>query len=260
MTVALPLAVITGGSSGIGLALARLLVARGYRLVLAARGEERLRSVVEELGETVTGVVCDVTDEVAVRRLAEAVARHGDRLDLLVGNAGIPGRVGVLDADAEAAGRVMDVNYLGLVRVTQALWPALERASGRVVNVVSVAGTVTVPDSAPYAASKHAALAYSRGLAAAGHRSGVRVLTVNPGPVSTAGFPQSELLRSRLLRRAVLTDTACAEAILSAFDRGRTEVAIPRAWRLVGVLAAVAPTTVARVSGAVWKPQRASDR
>lgn len=253
-----PLAVITGGSSGIGLAVARLLAARGYRLVLAARGEERLRSAVAGLDGDVRGVVADVRDDASVGALAEEVAFLGGRLALLVSCAGIPGRAGVLDADVATAGGVIDVNYLGLVRVTQALWPSLERAAGRVVNVVSVAGTVTVPGSAPYAASKHAALAYSRALAAAGRRGGVRVLTVNPGPVSTPGFPQTALQRSRLLRRFVLTDVGCAEAILTALDAGRTEVTIPRAWRLVSVVAAVAPSTVARISGAVWNPERAS--
>jgi short-subunit dehydrogenase len=251
-----PLAVITGGSSGIGLAVARLLVGRGYRIVLAARDPERLRTAVAALGSDVRGIACDVTDDASVGALAEEVAALGGRLDLLVGSAGIPGRSGVLDADVATASRVIEVNYLGLVRVTQALWPALERAAGRVVNVVSVAGTVTVPGSAPYAASKHAALAYSRALAAAGRRTGVRVLTVNPGPVSTPGFPQTALQRSFLLRPFVLTDDACARAILTALDAGRTEVTIPRAWRLVSVVAAMAPTTVARISGAIWKPER----
>ncbi len=258
-----PLAVITGGSSGIGLALARILGRRGYRLVLVGRSEDRLRQAIAGLTQVagdVRGVACDVTDDESVRGLAGEVAAISDRLDLLVECAGVAGRAGVLEADVETARRVIDVNYLGLVRITRAFWPALERASGRVVNVVSVAGTVTVPGSAPYAASKHAALAYSRALAAAGRKSGVRVLTVNPGPVSTPGFPQSSLLRSPLLRRVVLTDDACARAILNAYDHDRTEVTIPRAWRAVGVVAALAPTTVARISGAVWKPGRESAR
>ena len=251
-----PLAVITGGSSGIGLALARGLLVRDYRIILAARGEERLQAAARSLGGDVQTVVCNVAEEDSVAALARTVERHGGGLDLLVGNAGIPRGAGVLSADAATAARVMDVNYIGLVRVTHALWPALEQRRGRVINVVSIAGTVTAPGSAPYAASKHAALAFSRALAAAGRASGVRVLTVNPGPVATAGFPQSRLLRSRLLRRFVLTDEACARSILLAFDRRRTEVTVPRIWRAVGVLAALAPTTVVRISGRTWKPDR----
>src|SRR5262249_31141431 len=197
-----PRAVITGGSSGIGLALAHRLATRQWRLALVARGEERLHAAAASLPVETSAHVCDVGDPDAVAALAaDLLELGGGRVDLLVCNAGIPGRSGALDVDPAVARSVMDVNYHGMVGLTRALWPALVAARGGVVNVCSVAGTVALARSAPYSASKHAALAWSRALAAAAPAAGVRVLTVNPGPVPTPGFPQADLLAHRLGRR-----------------------------------------------------------
>ena len=242
-----PFAVISGGSSGIGLALARRLAARGYDLALIARGEDRLRSAAAALGGTIEVHVVDVGDPAAIDRVATAILARHPTIDLLVCNAGIPGRSGVLDVDPARARAVMDVNYHGMVGLTRALWPALMVSGGRVVNVCSVAGTVAIGASAPYTASKHAALAWSRALAGAAGRSGVRVLTVNPGPVATEGFPQTRLLERRQARRLVISADRCADAIVTALDRRRTEIFVPGWWRIVGVLQAIAPATVARL-------------
>ena len=251
-----PFALVTGASSGIGLALARRLVRRGFEVELWARGAERLEGAIEGLGGAaagVTGRLCDVADPAAVAEAAAAVLRDHPAVALLVGNAGVPGRRSVLETDVASARRVMDVNYLGLVAVTHALWPGLVAGGGQVVNVCSVAGTVALTKSAPYAASKHAALAWSRSLAAAAPRAGVHVLTVNPGPVATAGFPQAALVAHPVLRRLVLSDEACAEAVLRALDARRTEIFVPAWWRVVGVLQALAPTLVARVAARAYR-------
>jgi len=247
-STARPLAIVTGGSSGIGLALARRLRERGWRLVLVARGADRLAAAVEGLGGEdggVRGAVCDIGDDDAVVALVDDLRARAERPDLLVCNAGVPARRSALTVDVATARAVIEVNYLGLVRVTRALWPDLVAAGGRVVNVVSVAGTVAVPGSAPYSASKHAALAWSRSLAALGPASGVHVLTVNPGPVATAGFPQTKLVGRRLARHLVITDDRCADAILHALDHGRRETFIPQWWRAVA-MASRLPTAVAR--------------
>jgi short-subunit dehydrogenase len=245
-----PLAVITGGSSGIGLALARRLVQRGYEVVLIARGEERLAAAVESLGTGAEGITADVGAPGAGERIAAALRERGRTgIDLLVCNAGIPGRTGALTVDEATARAVIEVNYLGMLGVTRALWPELRAARGRVVNVVSVAGTVALPAAAPYAASKHAALAWSRALAAAARRDGIRVLTVNPGPVATAGFPQTQVLRDRRMRWSVITAETCADAIVRGLDRDRTEIFVPAWWRAAAILQALAPATTARVAG-----------
>ncbi len=247
-----PLAVVTGGSSGIGLAVAARLRARGFRLVLVGRDAARLAAARAELGAAgVETVELDVADAAAVAAFAAALLAREPRLALLVANAGIPGRQGALDATPEVARHVMAVNYLGLVHVTRALWPALVAARGSVVNVCSVAGTVAVPSAAPYSASKHAALAWSRALAAQARRVGVHVLTVNPGPVATPGFPQADLRRHRLARRTVISDARCADAIVRGLDRGRGEIYVPAWWRAAAILQVLLPGTVARLSGRV---------
>ena len=244
-----PLAVITGGSSGIGLAFARRLATRHWRLALVARGEERLHAAAAALPIEASAHVCDVGDPEAVRALAaDLLELGGGRIDLLVCNAGIPGRSGALDVDPAVARAVMDVNYHGMVGLTRALWPGLVAAHGRVVNVCSVAGTVALARSAPYSASKHAALAWSRALAAVAPEAGVRVLTVNPGPVPTPGFPQSDLLAHRIGRRFVVSDDDCAVAIMRGLERRRTEIFVPEWWRFAGVLQAIAPTAFGRAA------------
>src|SRR5262249_52071320 len=179
---------------------------------------------------------------------ADLLELGGGRIDLLVCNAGIPGRSGALDVEPAVARSVMDVNYHGMVGLTRALWPALVAARGRGVDVCSVAGTGALARSAPYSASKHAALAWSRALAAAAPAAGVRVLTVNPGPVPTPGFPQADLLAHRLGRRFVVSDEDCAAAIVRGLERRRTEIFVPEWWRFAGVLQAIAPTTFARAA------------
>ena len=130
-----------------------------------------------------------------------------------------------------------------------AFWPGLVANEGRVVGVVSVAGTVATPRGAPYAASKHAALAYMRALGAVAPRHGVGVLVVNPGPVATPGFPQTRVLERRLARHAVISDARCADGILRALDDGRREVFLPGWWRAAALLQAAFPGTVARAAG-----------
>jgi short-subunit dehydrogenase len=244
-----PLAVITGGSSGIGLALARRLATRHWRLALVARGTERLEAAAMALPVETSIHACDVGDPDAILALAADLLELGQgRIDMLVCNAGVPGRSGALDVDPAVARRIMDTNYHGMVGLTRALWPGLMTAKGRVVNVCSVAGTVALARSAPYAASKHAALAWSRALGAAAPAQGIRVLTVNPGPVATAGFPQTKLLAHPIARRFVVTDEQCAAAIIRGLENRRREIFVPQYWRLAGIAQAIAPETMARLA------------
>src|SRR4029079_9266253 len=147
-------AVITGGSSGIGAALARDLTRAGWRCVLVARGEERLRELAGEIGAEAE--VCDVGDRAAVDALAARVAERHPRIKLLVNNAGVPGKADFVTGDPERIENVMRINCFGGIWCLRAFLPALEAAApADVVNVVSVAGTVVLPQSGPYAASKH---------------------------------------------------------------------------------------------------------
>lgn len=239
------LAVVTGGSSGIGLALARRLRRPDRRLLLVARGAERLAAAGRELGcET---LVADVADPAGVAALAERLARE-PRIGLLVNNAGGPFRTPLLDHDAAEAARAIDLLYLGMVRVTGASWDGLVAAGGSIVNVVSVAGTVATGSAPHYAAAKHAAIAWSRALHVEAAPLGVHVLTANPGPVATTAFPHDRLRGHRWARHAVIDDDRCAATILRALDRRRAESFQPEWWRAAAIAQAVAPGTMARLA------------
>lgn len=231
------IAVITGASSGIGTEIARALARLDWHCVLLARREERLRTLAGEIGAEYE--VCDVTDRAAV----DAVAARHPRVDLLVNNAGVPARASFLEGDVETA---LQTNYLGGIWCLRAFLPALEAtAPSDVVNIVSVAGTMALPASGPYAASKHAQLAFSRTTAAELRGRGIRVHTVKPGFVETEGFPQSWLPAPA--RRLVIGPERVAAHVVDSLEHGRGETTVPRYYAVAGVLQALTPNLVARV-------------
>jgi NAD(P)-dependent dehydrogenase (short-subunit alcohol dehydrogenase family) len=241
-------AVVTGGSSGIGAAIARALASRGWHCVLLARGEERLRAIATEIGGEYE--LCDVGDRAAVERAAAAVLKRHPAIRLLVNNAGVPGRGGFLELPADQIEEVARINYLGGVWCLRAFLPALEAgAPADVVNVVSVAGTVSVGSSGPYAAAKHAQLAFSRGVAQELAARGIRTHTINPGFVETPGFPQRKRFGNPLLRRLVVEPELVAARVVSALGRDRRELFVPRWYRAAALVAALVPGTLARLIG-----------
>ena len=249
----MPVAVVTGASSGIGLAVARRLTARGVRCVLLARNAERLARAAAELGAE--HEVCDVGDREAVDRVAALVTARHPQIGLLVNNAGIPGRTGFVDATAERIKEVTDVNYLGGVWCLRAFLPALEAARpSHLVNVVSVAGTVSgAGTSGLYTAAKHAQLAFSRSVAAELAPRGIAVHTILPGFVETDGFPQRTVL-PRVAHPFVMEADDVADAVLKAVDRNRSEVHVPAYYRVATLVQALTPSIVARVGGKMHKP------
>jgi short-subunit dehydrogenase len=244
-------AVITGGSSGIGLAVARILARRGgWQIVLAARREEPLAVAAAELGAV--AVRCDVTDDADVAGLVAEAADLGG-CDLLVHAAGAPARAKVLEAELATYRAALEVNYIGLVRVGTAFWPLLETSRGRFVPVISIAGAVALAPAAPYGASKAAALSWARSYGAAAREHGVALTIVNPGPVATPGFPQTALLDSRFRRLLVIDAERCAERLLAAADRRAAEVYVPQWWRIVAAFQGAAPGITASVAARAWR-------
>ena len=238
----MPVAVVTGGSSGIGAAVARKLAEREWTCVLVGRREERLRAVAEEIGGE--HEVCDVADREAVWRMAGTVRERHPEVGLLVNNAGVSGRGDFLDLEPERIEELVRVNYLGSVWCLLALLPALEAAApSHVVNVVSVAGTVAI---GPYSASKHAQLAFSRSMARELRPRAVHVHTVNPGFVHTEGFPQDWLMRGPF-GRIVIGPDVVADRIVSAVERDRAEIFVPRWYRAAALAQAIAPGAFRRV-------------
>lgn len=219
-------AVITGASSGIGEATARELARRGWKCVLLARRADRLESIASEIGGE--WEACDVADREQVDEVAARVLERHPAIGLLVNNAGIGARGSFLDIDAEWIEEVTAINYLGGVWCTRAFEPGLRAGRpSHVVNIASVAATVTFAPAGAYSASKHAQLAFSRSLTALLRGSGIQVHTILPGFVETEGFPQRSKLRSRFLQRFVIEADDVARAILEAIEKGKLEVTIP---------------------------------
>ena len=239
-----PVALVTGGSSGIGLGIARRLVDRGCEVVLSARGQERLDPLVAELG--VTGVAADVATEDGRAAIVAAVRRLG-RLDWLVNNAGAGGGTAGLDVDAERAQRVLEVNFYSHVALTHELWPLLlESPRARVVVVSSSLGTYSSSGSITYGASKAALTSWGRALQTAARAEGIEVTMVNPGPVVTTTFPHNELLEHRWWSKLVIDVDQCVDDVMRRVDRGGGEVWSHRLFRVPAIAQAIAPGTFDR--------------
>jgi short-subunit dehydrogenase len=245
------IALVTGASSGIGAATARRLSREpGAHLVLVARRQRELDAVARELQSPATVIAADLLDDDAPTRIAAAIeAQHG-RLDVLVNNAGAAWRGRFGDAGYENVRRHMDLNFDAVLRLTEALLPILRRsAPSAIVNVASVAGRVSRPNSAAYSASKFALIGWSDGLHLEERPHGVHVGLVLPGYVATAGFPQRELRERALTRRLVSTPEKVAEAIVDAGLRGKAERYVPRPYGIIAALRVLAPAVVRRVTG-----------
>jgi short-subunit dehydrogenase len=237
-----PVAVVTGGATGIGAAVARQLTERDWHCVLVGRREDRLQAAAEEIdGEF---EVCDVGERSEVERMAARIMERHPQVELLVNNAGVAGRGNFLDLPLERIEELIRINYLGSVWCLRAFLPALEAAApSHLVNVVSVAGSVAI---GPYSASKHAQLAFSRSVARELRPRGVHVHTVSPGFVHTEGFPQDWLLRGRF-RRVVVGPDYVAERIVRAIERDRAEIFVPSWYRIPALAQAMFPGTFRRV-------------
>lgn len=236
-----PLAVIvTGVSSGIGLAVANDLLARGYRVFGSVRRPLDAQALTQQWPRAFVPLVFDVTDaaalRVAVAQVSEALA--GRALKALVNNAGVSQSGPLMHQPLQELRDMFEVNVFGLLAVTRAFLPLLgarpgaDHAPGRIVNIGSVSGAITVPFMGGYSASKHAVEALSQGLRRELKPYGIEVSTIEPG-----------FIRSRMFEKAVPSEASERYA----------DTAIAAAWRqfnhaLLGMeRAARPPESVARV-------------
>src|SRR5580765_7093184 len=239
-------AVITGASSGFGVEIARRLAARGDVCVLIARRADRLEALAAEIGGEAEP--CDVSDRAAVNAVAARVLERHPKIDVLVNNAGIPGRTSFLAGDVEKIENLIRINYLGGVWCLNAFLPGLLAAApSHVVNIVSVSWVVAGPPSGPYSASKHAQLAFSRTIAAELRSHGVRVHTVKPGFAETEGFPQKWLPKP--VQRIVIGPEEVADHILRSLEENLGETTVPRLYAPLGALQDMLPNVFTVVLG-----------
>lgn len=251
---------VTGGSRGLGLVLARQLAAEGARVAICGRDPEaleRARAALEAIGAEVYALPVDVADRDAVATLIAKVTGRFGPIDVLVNNAGVI-EVGPVEtmtlADYEEA---MAVNFWGMVYPTLAVLPAMrERGSGRIVNVTSIGGRVGVPHLLPYTASKWAALGFSQALRSEVRGDGVVVTAVVPGLMRT-GSPRNATFRGRHRAEYAWFSVAdsfpgitidaeeAAGRILEGARRGLAEVRFPLVARLAVIASAVAPNVTA---------------
>lgn len=222
--------VVTGASSGIGAACARAFAAAGDRLVLVARRADRLDTLAAELAEVhsteTLALTVDVRDRAAVDEQLGALPDAWRDVDVLVNSAGLAaGLMTVQDADPDDWDRMLDTNVRGVLSVTRALLPRmLERGSGHVINIGSLAGRTAYPGGAVYSATKAALDRITSGLRMDVLGSGVRVSTVDPGLVETEFSVvrfrgDEELAASVYAGMTPLTGVDVAEAVVWVADR-----------------------------------------
>jgi len=206
--------IITGATSGIGLATARAFTAAGARVVPASR-----RSTPP----------CDVTKDDDVRQLVERALAEFGRIDILINNAGAGLRALLVDVKPEDARQVMELNFFGALRCIKAVLPVMQRqGSGQIVNISSVIGVVATPRNSIYCASKFALRALSDALRMELHGTGIDVISILPGYTDTPFFDQ--MIRydgsSRLSPFRGQSPEKVARAILKACRCRKREVAL----------------------------------
>ncbi len=217
-------AIVTGGGSGLGAAIAECLIAAGARVVICGRQEDTLRQTCERLGARASCVVYDVTDVDGADRLVEVAAGKNDGpATILINNAGIHLRKPALDESAEEFRRLFDTHVLGARALARAAAPSMiEQGKGSVVFITSMAAVFGLPGVAAYSAAKSALLGLVRALAVEWSPHGVRVNAIAPGWIDTP-----------MLHRSLSADPERRRRILARTPLGRFGEASDIGWAAV---------------------------
>jgi NAD(P)-dependent dehydrogenase (short-subunit alcohol dehydrogenase family) len=259
-------ALVTGGSRGLGLLLARELGRDGCRLAICARDVAELaqaRADLEGRGVETLAVPCDVTDRAAVDRLVGEVTDRFGPIDLLVNNASIITVGPVQETTLEDFERVMAVNFWGAVYPTLAVLPAMLHARrGTIANITSIGGKVSIPHLLPYNCAKFAVVGFSEGLRAELRGEGVDVVTIVPGLMRTGSYLNA-LFKGRREREftwfalgatlpgASMDAERAARQIVAAIRRGDAERILSLPAQVLARVHGLAPATTIEALGAV---------
>ena len=248
-------ALITGASAGLGRALAETFAAAGAKVVLAARGEDELKEVVNSIdssGGEATYVAADITVQKSVDTLFKQAIDQFGQLDVLINNAGRSMRGNVTDTTADEFAALMDINFFSAVRCTLAAMPHLQSVGGHVVNIGSLASKGVGPHLGAYPASKFALAAYSAQLRWELKPLGVHVLLVCPGPIArddgsrnydeqAAELPESARKPGAGVRLRSVSATWLARRIMDACQRRDPELVIPWKARWLFAISQLSP-------------------
>lgn len=252
---------VTGASSGIGAELAERFAAAGAVVGICARRADRLEAVLERCRKRAPESrmwVCDLAETDQVDELARLAKRALGGIDVLVNNAGVPKRKHVRALDARTVESLIRINYLSPIRLTLALLPEmLERGSGLIVNISSVAAVLSSPGEAAYDASKAALSVFSEAMAIDLWETGVRVLIAYPGVVDTELFsvPDNDPLSPAIPKIPV---AEFADGVLDAIARDALEVYVP-AW-FKGIASGKASNVEAFLAGSAnWVRQQRAE-
>ena len=239
-------AVITGASSGMGRMLAQRFARAGARVVLVARREPELRQLATEIesgGGSALVLPCDVAERAQVFAAAQRALASCGAIDILVNNAGYGHHRRFLEWDLDDMERMLRVNFLGTLYWTKALLPQMvERGTGWIVFLASVAGKLGVPEESAYAASKFAMVGLAEALSLEVEDAGVHVLTVCPGAINTPFFDAEALQRMpAVARRMMIEPERVIDAIVNALARGQHEITVPKMLAAGYIVRALAP-------------------
>jgi len=236
-------ALVTGASAGIGLAVCRRLVAGGARVAMIARRREPLEEAAATLGAGAKAIAfpLDVGDLAALERLPEQVVARCGRLDFVINNAGVHHRGPVASRSTADLASMVNVNLTAPIVLMRAALPHLP-PGGAIVNVASLAGFLPVRDAATYSATKAALRSFGRAFADEVRPRGIAVCTVSPGPVDTDFFlGELESVTPITFSQPMSTPDRVAEAVIDCLRTGRQEIAIPWFSGKLATLAYLSP-------------------
>jgi len=250
---------ITGASSGIGKQSAIEFAKLGASVILIARRKEKLDELANELKKfnvQTLALQCDVSDKEQVKRMSKTVLEKFDSIDILVNNAGFAIYGSVKDLSIDEIESQMETNYFGMMYCIKNFLPSmLEKKSGHIVNVASVAASFGLPGIASYCASKFAMLGFSEGLKHELNGTGVGITVVSPIMVRTDFFDHPSLKKMSKHPPISINSKTVAKAILKATNSSRLEIIVPSVVRSVVWLKHTFPYFINPIMGKSFKKQ-----
>ncbi|MDF2692772.1 MAG: Dehydrogenase [Labilithrix sp.] len=241
------IAIVTGASSGIGLAVAKQWVARGGKVALVARTVAKLEEAAAELGaENAVPFPLDVANLEELTALPRRVVDRFGQLDVVVNNAGVNYRGSIERFSPEELAKIVTTNLVAPIVLSRAALPCLERG-GALVQIASIAGMVPVPGEATYSASKAGLRAFARAVAYDVEQRGIHVGCVCPGPVDTGFLGDLEEVPDIVLSQPMITADEVASAVLQVIDERIEEIALPARSGKLATMAYLVPSFARRI-------------